>query len=520
MNHMKIIGPAAIIITSLTLALPWTPARAQAISPSPEPDSPSPIIQAQAGPDRKTLVGKPLTFDIGLSTLPPATESTDIVWDFGDGVKTTGTKVTHTYARPGRYTVRLLLITPDTEAENTAVIEVFDQAIVLLADSAISDEQLAFQSEQAAQKGILLIILKSRTSGPEVLIEEELTQALSSARAEINQAHLIVTRTSGAIGPNVLSHFAQTIRQTDEVSLTNLDLTNKGIIILSDASFGVLSPTAQSVWDQLQPSYVLLTQPDALPLLFSSKTSDEARASITDSPINYRLFGQFSSRAIKDLRLTNFMSFGINRLINSGVPINNIVLLLMLPIIATLLSTARQVIGIKAFGLITPAMTTLSFLVLGLYVGLIVFVVVLLSGTFTRVLLKKLRLLYLPRMALVLTNASLAILIMFGIGTTFSKTVSPSFSIFPILILTILAEEFIAVQFTRGLRTALRITAWTLFLAVVCYFIMSWQLLRITLLSYPELVLLTIPLNIALGRFTGLRFVEYVRFRELLRYTK
>jgi hypothetical protein len=511
-----------VVLVLLTLLLPWPGQllHAQEASPSASPSGEPPAITAEIGDARQTLVDKQLTFDTSASTIPPELEVREIVWDFGDGVRTTGEKVSHTYAAAGSYTVRLTIVTPDKRMEDTTEVQVFDNIIILLTDSTISEEQLALKSREAEQEGVLLLILKARGSGPEALIEEELTQALAAARAEISRTHLIVTWTSGAIGPNVLSRFAQTIRQTDELSLTTLDLESKGIIILSDAAFSVLSPAAQSTFDQLRPGYVVLTRADALPLLFTTKTSEEARTAIIDAPLDYRLFGSFSSRAISDLGLTNFMSFGINYLINGGVPINNIILILMIPIIATLLAFARQVIGIKAFGLITPAMTTLSFLVMGLYAGLIVFIVVLLSGSLTRVLLKKLRLLYLPRMALVLTSASLAILVMLGLGTAFDNTFTLSFSIFPILILAILAEEFIAVQFTRGLRTALRITAWTLVLAIVCYFIMSWQLLRIALLSYPELVLLTIPFNIALGRFTGLRLVEYVRFRELLRPAK
>lgn len=508
------------LVAVLLALLPGAAAWAQEESSDAEATATPIAVQAEIGGPRQTLVDKQLTFDMSESTLAPDTTLQEVVWDFGDGIRTTGEKVNHVYAQPGSYTARLTLITADARSEDTTEVRVFDQAIILLTDNTVSDEQIALKSQEAAEEGVLLLVLKARSNGPEVLIEEELTQALVSARAEVSRTHLIVVWTSGAIGPNVLSRFAQTIRQTDELSLTSLDLESKGIIILSEATFAFLSPPAQSTYDQLKPGYVVLTRPDALPLLFTATTSEEARSAIINSPIDYRLFGSFSSRALSDLGVVNFMSFGINYLINGGVPINNIILILMIPIIATILAFARQFIGIKAFGLITPAMTTLSFLVMGLYAGLIVFIVVLLSGSLTRVLLKKLRLLYLPRMALVLTSASLAILVMFGVGAAFDTTATLSFSIFPILILAVLAEEFIAVQFTRGLRTALRITAWTLVLAIVCYFIMSWQLLRITLLAYPELVLLTIPINIVLGRFTGLRLVEYIRFRELLQPAK
>lgn len=481
---------------------------------------PDNTLQAAAGPGRQTLIGKTISFDAIDSHVPADTDVREIVWDFGDGIRTTGEKVTHAYRTPGTYRVRVRLVTDEAESEDTTEVNVFTRAIVLIADGAAGVEQVQLHQQQAAEAGLLLLVVRAKSGGPEAVIEEELAQQLLGIREDIGRSDLIVTWTSGSVGINALSKFAQQIRQVEELSFKDLALGSKGIIILATTPFAVLAPTAQGLFDQTQPSYVLMSRPEILPVLYKSQSAEEARGTIVASPFEYRLLGTFSSRAVSDIGLTNFMSFGLNYLVNRGVPISNIVLILMIPVVATILSFARQFIGIKAFGLITPAMTTLAFLVLGLQAGLIVFVVVLLSGTVTRILLRRFHLLYLPRMALVLTTASLAILLMFGVGAATGRAATVSFSIFPILILILLAEEFIAAQFSRGARVALTTTAWTLFLAVACYYIVSWQLLRTILLSYPELILLAFPLNLALGRFAGLRVVEYFRFRELLRYVR
>lgn len=491
------------------------PAAALAQDASPSP-SPLPVLQAVAGSDRLTIVDKKVTFDSSASQIPSGADVQEVVWDFGDGVRTTGAQVVHAYAQPGTYRVRLSINTSQGSADNTIQVRVFGRVIVLLADSRAPADQLALYQQQAADEKTLLFVLRAPDSASESLAEEDLTQQLTNAQDEVREAHVIATWTTGSVGLNVLSRFAQHIKQARDLSLGNFD--SKGVIIFSDNPFGVLAPTAQSLFDQLHPAYLLLTRPSALPLIFAARTSDDARNNISESQLEHRLLGTFSSRVYRTPSLFNFMSYGLNFLVNRGVPINNLVLILMIPVIATLLAFARQVIGLKAFGLITPAMTTLAFLVMGLYSGLIVFVVVVLSGTLTRLLLSRLRLLYLPRMALVLTSVSLAILILLGLSAATGQTATLAFSVFPILILTVLAEDFIAVQFTRGLKTALRLTFWTLVLVVACYYIVSWQLLRTFLLSYPEVVLLAIPINILLGRFTGLRILEYIRFRELLRY--
>ena len=64
---------------------------------------------AVAGPDRTAWVGgayDAIVFD-GAQSKDPDQEPLTYEWDFGDGVTETGAKVSHAYARPGRYKVRL-----------------------------------------------------------------------------------------------------------------------------------------------------------------------------------------------------------------------------------------------------------------------------------------------------------------------------------------------------------------------------------------------------------------------------
>lgn len=474
--------------------------------------------QELRGPVR-SFVGKSNDFSIGEFTLPEDSSLKEIVWNFGDGTRTTGDSVRHIYQRPGTYTVRLSLITDQGNViETTANIRVFNQVALMLADDSLSEEDSVSYQERATEEDLLLIIIRAADGGTEVVTEQLLTNQLVESREAIQKSNIILLQTSGSVGSNVLSKFAQYIKQTSESSPEDLSVEGKGVIMLSETPFGVLAPTAQSAFNQLRPSYILLSRPQAMSSILQPLSPEEAKQTIVNSSVGHLLLGEFSARTISDIGITNFMSFGINYLVNKGIPLNSITLILMLPVIATILSFSRQVIGMKAFGIVTPALTTLSFLVLGLQYGLIIFSAILASGTITRLAMRRFHLLYLPRMALVLTGASIAILLVFGLAAATDNTALASFSIFPILILALLAEEFIALQFKAGARSALTVTAWTLALSIGCYFIVSWQLLRTLFVSYPEIVLLTIPGNILLGRWTGLRLTEYIRFRRLLRY--
>ncbi|MDA1168914.1 MAG: PKD domain-containing protein [bacterium] len=458
----------------------------------------------------QSFTNKPNDFFVGEIKLPEGAALRDVVWNFGDGTRVTGEVVTHAYKAEGTYTVRLSLITDSGDVtEDSTQIRIFSHVAVLVIDNTFPEDQIEERVQQAAREQLLLHVIRAKVNGPEAVIEESLTNQLLDARDAVRSANIIIMQTSGSVGVNVLSKIAQHMKQV---------MQNTGVIILSDTPFGVLAPSAQLAFNQLRPTYVLLAKPSVLETLLEPLSAEEAKEKIIASPADHRILGEFSARTIKDIGPTNFMSFGINYLINKGVPINSVSLILMLPVIATILSFSRQVIGMKAFGLVTPAMTTLSFLVMGLPYGLVVFLSILIAGTLTRLAMRKLRLLYLPRMALVLTGVSLAILLVFGLGIATDNNALASFSIFPILILTLLAEEFIALQFKSGAKKALTVTAWTLALAIGCYFIVSWQIVRTLFVSYPEIVLLAIPINVLLGRWTGLRLTEYIRFKRLLRY--
>jgi hypothetical protein len=208
----------------------------------------------------------------------------------------------------------------------------------------------------------------------------------------------------------------------------------------------------------------------------------------------------------------------INFFIAEGIPFETVILILMLPIIATFIAFLRQVVGIKAFGIYTPLIITFAFLATnGLKYGIVIFLVVILSGMLLRFILKPLRLLYLPRVAIMLSLVALVVLFMLTLGGNLRRTGLASVSIFPILIMITLVEKFVAVQIEKGNKTAVILTLETLLISVIGFYIASWRGLIIALSTWPWIVLLTIPVNFFLGKWTGLRLSEYLRFREILK---
>ncbi len=215
----------------------------------------------------------------------------------------------------------------------------------------------------------------------------------------------------------------------------------------------------------------------------------------------------------------------VNVALAYGVPLDTVTLILMLPIVVTIITFFRQVIGIKAFGIYTPAMITFAFLAIGVQAGEFgkgikygtsIFIMVIVIGTLSRILLRKFRLLYLPRMAIVITLVALATLAVLMIGGFFKRTGLAGVEIFPILIMITLVEKFVSTQIEKGSRVAIILSLETLIISLISYSIIRWQPLIGFIQQYPWTILLTIVVNIFLGHWTGLRLMEYFRFKDLI----
>lgn len=206
--------------------------------------------------------------------------------------------------------------------------------------------------------------------------------------------------------------------------------------------------------------------------------------------------------------------------INSGVPENTIVLLLLLPIVATVIAGIRQIVGIRGFGIFLPAALSITFVAIGPILGILLFIAIVVISTIVRLITRKLKLKlqYLPRMALILWFVSLGILGILFTAPMINYLPLLNVSIFPVLVLTLLVEDFTKIQLGKSFKTAMSLTGQTLVLALISYVFLTYQPFQRFVLLNPEITLsTTFVINIILGKYLGLRFVEYIRFRKLLR---
>lgn len=215
----------------------------------------------------------------------------------------------------------------------------------------------------------------------------------------------------------------------------------------------------------------------------------------------------------------NPMKYAIRAAVVAGVPPNTLVLLLLLPVIAALIAAARHLIGIRGFGIFLPAALSVVFVATGPVVGIGIFLVIVAVSTATRMILRKLKikLQYLPRMSLILLFVVMGVLSVLFAAPLINRPNIANVSIFPVLILVLLAEDFSRVQLGKSAKTAISLTTETLILALVSFvFLTNTQVQEFALLK-PEILVISVAVfDFFLGKYIGLRFREYWRFRKLI----
>lgn len=260
------------------------------------------------------------------------------------------------------------------------------------------------------------------------------------------------------------------------------------------------------------PTLVPTIEPTMTPVLVQN---------ITETTVGEgnRLEKMVHERRLAPINAFNFLQYGIRYAVANSVPVNTLVLLLLFPLVVAVIAAARHIIGLRGFGIFTPAVTAVAFLATGLWLGLALFASILIVATLSRLLTHKLKLQYLPRMSLLVWFMSLGVLAALLLTPSLAELKAlTAIGIFPILLMILLTETFISAQISHGLKTAVNMTIETLVLASVGYLIMNTDFTQSWVLTHPEATIVALAgINIAIGRFTGLRALEMWRFRDLLR---
>ena len=189
--------------------------------------------------------------------------------------------------------------------------------------------------------------------------------------------------------------------------------------------------------------------------------------------------------------------------------------LLMIPIGALIMVLMRNLVGIDAFGTFMPVLIALSFRETQLFWGVVLFSLLVALGLSIRFLMEKLRLLLVPRLSAVLIVVVLLMLVISIVSHKLGMETGLSVALFPMVIIAMTIERMSVVWEERGPADAIRGGTGSLVVAAVAYLAMGMHWLEHIITSFPELLLVVLAIVMLLGRYTGYRLTELVRFKAL-----
>ncbi len=476
--------------------------------------------QAQIDVNTSAEVNKNVIFDASQSVLPGDPAKASYHWDFGDDSQKDGVNVTHTYKKTGTYHVSLQITSNKQTFNNTSDIFIYNKSVLLLTDESEKKDQIANLQTLAQNDGIEINVLQSFDSASEFISEEALTKAMDENSDAVDRSDAIILWTHDNAGLNALNQF---VKENDQLKTPILNEKNL-YIIDNDIEKVIFTPSVPT----FNPQQIIIAQESSLYVIIPNAETNIVKT-LQQGGYEFKFIDEASRR----LSIWNFMSYFVNFLVESGIPDNTIVLILMLPLIATIVVFMRQVVGMNTFGMYTPLIICLTFLILGLKFGMITLLTALVVGMGTRYALKKVHLLFMSKLAIVMIMITLSLFALLIIGTFFKLFDSDFFSlaIFPMLILASITEKFTSIQSEAGFWQTLWLTLQTVIIAIVAYVAVGgqidlgfinfqWDFLRNFMRHYPEAIFLFLIINIGLGKWSGLRLVEYIRFREIFSHNE
>lgn len=467
------------------------------------------LLQAVITGPRDIQVGKIALFDAELST--GLTPDTQIRWYLNDSKQpiSQAQQAAYTPLESGQTVIRLEIRRPIEgiwqSSQAVFPITSFNRKIVLIADNSVPLYKITNHTQTAAEAGIYLKTLQLQSDGiANTNMQQRLVTLLRDEQASLTNAESFIIWTEGITG-------IQALLQASETQAAILDsIANKPIILFTNQGLQTIARTVRGPFSVLQPSQIIVTRKEAINPFLLQPDIQSFINTVQLNDIGLEVITKSSVRILP----WNIVSSLVNFMLVRGVPSSTILLLLILPIIATILAFLKQVIGVTTLGLYTPSVIALGFITLGWEVGLPFILFIIATGYFTRSFMRRWRMMFFPKVAITISVVSFTLLLLMGIGAAFNLTLTED-KVFVLLIMSTLSESFFNLKIEAGWRGAFINVGETIAAALLAAFVVQLSAVESMILAYPELLIVTIVINIFLGQWTGLRLLEYFRFKDV-----
>lgn len=412
-------------------------------------------------------------------------------------------QIDYDFAEVGQYLVKLNVKQGKIKESVEQKITIYDRQGVLVTSKASNFSGI---ENPAAEQGVWLKKIYLTAEDGTFSEEESFVTKFQENSEFVREANYYLFAAESHAG---IQGFAQYWNRLSDDRKINLD--DKIVVKIAPKATGKLERLLQPLFELLDKT-IVIAPPEALPKIFAQENIPNLVEVLKNQAYDHRVIND-KSRIPGVLMLSRAMSYFIQH----GISQSLLYLLLSVPFLAFVVAFARQFVGVSTFGVFSPLMLALSFVVLGLEFGLMVFLVVLVVSFAIRWLFERVDLLYIPKIALLYSFLALSFFLVLGLAVKFGSSLNLSLTIFPMMVMATISEKFVSSQSSEGVKKAALATIETVFVALLAFWFVEWSWLKNAILVMPELVLLPIIGIVWLGKFTGLRVAEYFKFKSLLR---
>lgn len=229
-----------------------------------------------------------------------------------------------------------------------------------------------------------------------------------------------------------------------------------------------------------------------------------------------------SKDVVNSVQLTEIRSRGkpslFSELSLSGLPVQTQIVyqtLLTVPLGVLVILALRSFIGLVTFGTFTPVLIALAFRETQLLGGIFLFTLITSIGLLIRFYLEQLRLLLVPRMAVILTVVVICMGVISVFGHQLGMDRGLSIALFPMVILTMAIERMSIIWEERGAAESIKTGIGSLIAASITYAVINQPELQHLVFVFPGVTLILLALMLMIGRYSGYRLSELARFKVL-----
>jgi hypothetical protein len=188
--------------------------------------------------------------------------------------------------------------------------------------------------------------------------------------------------------------------------------------------------------------------------------------------------------------------------------------IVLIPLGAFIVVLLRNIVGIPTLGTFMPVLLALALLELPLVQGLIMFSTLVAAGLWFRFLLSRMNLLVVPRVAACVVIVTLLMMLMGVLSYQLGFSVGIKITLFPMIIIAWTLERMSLIWEEEGKRSAITQVGGSVFVAVCAYHFMKVSQIQYWAFYFPEMLLILLAGILLIGRYTGYRLSELIRFKS------